>query len=746
MVHFPLGLAALLAPLQAGADTGFAPSSRGAALFHDVDSDGQHLARGRTYKAAADDGGFTYVPFLGSEVPTNHPVQFRLSRALRGKRALELAGQAEVSRDGDRLVMDRGAVQVRYDLAAESAEQSFLLAEHGGEGDLTLVLDVTTDLEAAPDGAGLRFSCEFGGVRYGAAKAIDAEGRETPVPVSWSNGEIALTVPSTFLEGAAWPLLVDPLLDTVALDPPAASLGRSDAVYMQWTTPMGYLVVAEEHFSGADTDLYSWIVGLDGMPTAGQYVDMSASSWEKPAIARAGIFSSFIVVAEGDSVAVPGSKDIVARFASSPGNLFPPEVIRSATAEFTCQDPDVGGDSPGDLGYWVVYNRSDGTQRDAYKMSTFIPATEAPLAADPLVDEGPPAISSQTTGVLFDLIVAWPERELATGQSSVEGAILSTNGGGLRPFQVAPPTPGALFFDVAVSLGGPEVGAGGFPYPFLVTYDDRPSNVTDAFVALGRAGDFGTSTPQIVDTIELQITEHVDRAPNQNDVRVATGKDEFMLAYVEGGAVYATTLRTIEDKLAVLERRVRVPGSNALPGSLIAIEEAYGEPELTPGLLLWTEADPAGDRIRGRLATPPTGIDLASTPFCYGTVNSTGARGWIQVLGDRSTDQPHTLEVEQLPSNAFGFFLASRDQAPVPGTGGSFGVLCVRGDIGRFGIFQASASGVASGPLDPAAITQPMGPVPASSGETWSFQSWYRDAVGGAATSNFTNGASVQIL
>ncbi len=37
----------------------------------------------------------------------------------------------------------------------------------------------------------------------------------------------------------------------------------------------------------------------------------------------------------------------------------------------------------------------------------------------------------------------------------------------------------------------------------------------------------------------------------------------------------------------------------------------------------------------------------------------------------------------------------------------------------------------------------PNGFVVAQVGETWNFQGWYRDAVGGSATSNFTDGIEI---
>lgn len=97
----------------------------------------------------------------------------------------------------------------------------------------------------------------------------------------------------------------------------------------------------------------------------------------------------------------------------------------------------------------------------------------------------------------------------------------------------------------------------------------------------------------------------------------------------------------------------------------------------------------------------------------------------------------------EFPPNALGYYLTSTTLGFVPGAFGSHGVLCLGGDIGGFGVFQASVARASSGVVDTSQLAQPMGPVPAMAGDLWHFQSWYRDANAGAATSNFTNGVTI---
>ena len=80
--------------------------------------------------------------------------------------------------------------------------------------------------------------------------------------------------------------------------------------------------------------------------------------------------------------------------------------------------------------------------------------------------------------------------------------------------------------------------------------------------------------------------------------------------------------------------------------------------------------------------------------------------------------------------------------------GGSRGNLCLGGAIGRYvGPGQIKNSGATGSFMLALNLTQtptPTGLVSVLPGEAWNFQAWHRDAVGGVATSNFTDGVRVQ--
>ena len=99
--------------------------------------------------------------------------------------------------------------------------------------------------------------------------------------------------------------------------------------------------------------------------------------------------------------------------------------------------------------------------------------------------------------------------------------------------------------------------------------------------------------------------------------------------------------------------------------------------------------------------------------------------------------------VSGLPSNQFGYFLVSDTQAIVINPGGSQGVLCLGGTIGRFSgqIQNSGLLGTFSIPVDLTSL--PTTPVSAvAPGDTWNFTAWYRDNNPGP-TSNFTDALAV---
>ncbi len=139
------------------------------------------------------------------------------------------------------------------------------------------------------------------------------------------------------------------------------------------------------------------------------------------------------------------------------------------------------------------------------------------------------------------------------------------------------------------------------------------------------------------------------------------------------------------------------------------------------------------------------GVGLGTNYCGPAAPNSTGSPATITASGSNSAAANDlTLTAGSLPANSFGYFLNSQTQDHVVNAGGSQGTLCLGGTVGRHNVsvLNSGAVGTYALALNLTALPQPTATVAVMAGETWNFQSWYRDANPGV-TSNFTDAVSV---
>lgn len=132
---------------------------------------------------------------------------------------------------------------------------------------------------------------------------------------------------------------------------------------------------------------------------------------------------------------------------------------------------------------------------------------------------------------------------------------------------------------------------------------------------------------------------------------------------------------------------------------------------------------------------------------CMGVPNSRGLPAAICAWGDTSfTPLPDiNLYIGDLPANSFGYFIASESYFFVPTPGNTMGNLCL-GSPGRYSFdILNSGAGFVAYPPDPTMVPLPGGGFTAiQPGDRWYWQYWYRDAIGGVATSNFASALYIE--
>lgn len=184
------------------------------------------------------------------------------------------------------------------------------------------------------------------------------------------------------------------------------------------------------------------------------------------------------------------------------------------------------------------------------------------------------------------------------------------------------------------------------------------------------------------------------------------------------------------------------------------LDENSAVSAFTPGLGTIAFISRAGDVTPGS----PSGFfqlfarrrgEEVGTSYCAAVQNSTGVSGVIRAFGSRVVAANDLrLDAVGLPRFSFGMFLASRTQDLVPMAGGSAGNLCLGGAIGRFSapgqIQSVGPAGNLSLTVDVGAIPQPTAFVPALPGETWNFQTWFREPSAGPSSTNYTDGLAIQ--
>ncbi len=134
------------------------------------------------------------------------------------------------------------------------------------------------------------------------------------------------------------------------------------------------------------------------------------------------------------------------------------------------------------------------------------------------------------------------------------------------------------------------------------------------------------------------------------------------------------------------------------------------------------------------------------TNFCSpANGNSSGGPADISAFGFTAVSaQDVTLTTTSMPANQFGFYLVSEDVAFIPNPGGSAGILCLGGDIGRYQDFVQSSG--AAGSISLAIDLTDIPTNPSQSvmvGQTFHFQTWFRDVILGTPTSNFSSGITI---
>ncbi len=568
--------------------------------------DGALRAGGPGYKAVLDMDGLEYTPALGAAAARNYPVRFTLSSIRRGENVLfDRAAVAKVAPQQKGMVASfargNGVVET-YEARADGIKQNFSFASApAGVGDLIVEGRITTDLHTSQPGAndqGIEFHIPgIGGVYFGAVLAIDALGGRVAGGQSYDGDLIRFTLPSTYVDRAAYPMVLDPLIATMA----SVSASPAADPDVGWNAHAGECMVVWEHqFSQADLDIRGQRVDMTGALVGSMVLWTNESGLEiNPSVCNVRGYASpplpedWVVVFQ-DGNTLFGPWDIRGRRMNSYpvfGAAVSP-IIDIAASPANEINPDCSGTSGLRAGLArvaiVVFDDSTGISCVSIDMTTFT-LWSAPHTLDASPGAANPAINDASGSTSGRFLAVWErdygtDRDVHCGLVGAYGAVNATS--------VVAATVGVDEFNAVVDGG---VNAHLVAYQQHEVGNTGPSDIYCRFISAAYSTFYPTPP-----AVAFAATPNIDeRDPAVGQVRM---KNLVAWAYEAsaGSLDYDIAYAGVDpDSCLPCGHRTQAVGGGSTTAIKPAIAtrvvstnpSALAQPDLDEAMLVWMEAD-----------------------------------------------------------------------------------------------------------------------------------------------------------
>lgn len=538
-VRTPLFLLFSLVTALPGASQTAAGTAPSAAVWRDAHGvcalDGRLWANGPDYRVELDEHGIEYAAAFGTRAATTQTARFDLIGFGRAGAALVAAAADVPELSTGTAVYERGSgVQEIYQTRRDGIEQSFVFATApAGSGDLVVRMAVTSTLLRAGASDGLALEAPgLGAITIGAVTGIDARGARAAGALRWVGSELELSLPAAFVDAAAYPLVLDPLVGTkfeVDSDPTDLHDDVSPAIAHD-TTSGNYLIVWTRSFALGDSDirgqrvsdLGSLVGSLIGIES-GATISPSAQS---PAVGNVNLTNMYLVAWQS-AAGFLAQSDIVCRTVNpATGAVSAGTLTVGASPTFDSR-PAIGGEAQlSDDEAIVVWAETSGGIR-ARQVNVPASGNPALVGAELVVsdtsaatwDDFAPAIS-KSTGYGGNFVIAW-ERYFggaATPYYDVRYAVIDRNANLLVSIKTLTSSSGTDERNVAVAGDGAKfevvyqqepVGGGNSD-----VYGNRLTYISGASAAVGpqvpiAAGPFDESDPDVANTLDSVVVAYV---------------------------------------------------------------------------------------------------------------------------------------------------------------------------------------------------------------------------------------------
>ncbi len=369
--------------------------------------DDQLVAIGAGFKAYFGHGEVEFVPAFGRRAPHNFPLRVRASGLARCGAAVPFlsAPPEPVGKASVQYRRAPGVIEL-FTVQDGGLEQSFVLDRRpDGTGDLVVTCELQCEIGAKPDGkGGLRFPIDgTGEFTIGAVTAIDAVGRRVGGSLRLEHDTLTLSVPAQFVDGAAYPLVVDPLLGGPTL---LSGLDREDPDVVLDPASGDWFAVWAHYTSAGDADVYGQRVsqGNGGLVGPVLVIDASGSNTEFPRVASVRSAGRVLVVYRRPGVIIITPSTLEGRVV----NVAAQTVSLAATIASGVDEFAVGSeDTTADNEALVVWGNS--TAVDVAQVT--VPTSGSPVPSAPVtIATGvylPSVAISKTNGGTGNYLVAW---------------------------------------------------------------------------------------------------------------------------------------------------------------------------------------------------------------------------------------------------------------------------------------------------------------------------------------------------
>jgi hypothetical protein len=464
-----------------------------AQVYFDEPGDGSIAARGKSYTAAFDSRGASFIPLFGADAPRDYPVRFRLESASSGDAPVPLALDVPPARAQRRITFERGVITELFELSPEGVEQEFVIAHALGQGDMRLRIGVETELEERArsdeqgEQGGVEFANERGSVRYSRAEAFDADGHRVAVTTAWVDGAIDLRIDARDLADVRFPLTIDPLIFSFAITNGTTESFWPDVAY-DFSTDR-FIVVYQEKLSAVSYQLWASEFTSGGGFVAGstQMIASGVTEFSPAHVANNNSANQFLIVWESKPLlglqTIYGRTYAAATFAL--GTTFTISPL-DGVGRF---NPDVGGDTQ-DVGttyFCVVWEKLTSSAVHTIEAQLVNPNGTLAGAAFPI--DGSSAINSvprvsksdgQAPLASMAWTIVWQRQFNPTDHDIWAAQVNKTGAVTLPPF----PIDGGGADDTNPAVSSVVGGQGTAPREYLVTFERNIAGRHDIIGAL----------------------------------------------------------------------------------------------------------------------------------------------------------------------------------------------------------------------------------------------------------------------